>query len=301
MNKLTIKQYQERHDLTLQTLVQDLNIPATRIHDAIKYALFPGGKRIRPLLVYLCGELVDADIINLDIIAAAIELTHCYSLVHDDLPAMDNDDFRRGKLSCHKAFDEATAILVGDGLQALAIEIILKHLPNTLDQKNVLAIVYELVKACGPSGMVSGQSLDLSELSNIHISRAQLCNIHQLKTGKLMQACINMILHAGNPTEPAKQALHQFAEHLGLVFQMQDDYLDRYDSITHCGKKRSSDLINQKVTFATLYSEDELLQSIDQHFNYAKQQLNYFGEKNKLLLDLLDSIQQRHQNHIIEN
>ena len=295
-NKFTLNDYQERHEQTLHTLISNAKIPASRIKEAMSYSLFSGGKRIRPLLVYLCGDLVAADIMNLDIIAAAIELTHCYSLIHDDLPAMDNDDFRRGKPSCHRAFDEATAILVGDGLQALAIEILLHNLPKKLASESVVAIAYELVNACGPSGMVSGQSLDLSELSQTNITEQELRHIHQLKTGKLMQACINMILHAGAPTSDAKQSLIKFSEHLGLVFQMQDDYLDRYDNDSHVGKKRASDLINNKITFATLYTKHELLEHINYNFEQAKQQLNYFGNRSALLINLINSIQERHQN-----
>ena len=292
-NKFSIKDYHERINQTLDLLVNHEKFPAARIQNAMNYSLFSGGKRIRPLLVYLCGEIIDVDCVNLDIIAASIELTHCYSLIHDDLPAMDNDDFRRGKPSCHRAFDEATAILVGDGLQAFAIEILLRNLPKTLPSQSVIAITCELVNACGPSGMVSGQSLDLSELTNKNITIPELCNIHQLKTGKLMQACINMILHAGTPKPSAAHALKKFAEHLGLVFQMQDDYLDLHDQNFNIGKNRSSDLVNQKITFATLYTKDELLENITYHFEKAKQQLNYFGERANLLINFINSIQQR--------
>ena len=153
--------YKERHERVLHDLIEQADIPAERIREAMIYTLFPGGKRMRPMLVYLCGELLEIDLKTLDIIAAAIELIHCYSLVHDDLPAMDDDDTRRNKPSCHRAFDEATAILVGDGMQALAIDILLQYLPQSLPAAQIIAITHELIKACGPSGMVSGQSLIL--------------------------------------------------------------------------------------------------------------------------------------------
>lgn len=197
-------------------------------------------------MVYLTGNILDLDLKILDVIAAAIELTHCYSLIHDDLPAMDNDDLRRGKPSCHKAFDEATAILVGDGMQALAIEVLLTHLSPLLPPQQVIAITLELVKASGISGMVSGQSLDLSELAKSSTGEEQLREIHYLKTGRLILACIEMVLNAHSAPEAYKAALRTYASHLGLVFQMQDDYLDRYAPAEFLGKGRSSDLANEK-------------------------------------------------------
>ncbi len=288
----TINQYVSHHEKILHDLLNSVDIPAPRLKDAIEYALFPGGKRLRPILVYLCGEMIDVHQSSLDIIAAAIELTHCYSLVHDDLPAMDNDDLRRGKPSCHRAFDEATAILVGDSMQALAIEILLSHLPHSLCMSKVVDITHELVKASGLSGMVSGQSLDLSELVNPSISEAKLREIHLLKTGKLILACINMVLAAGHPTPVSAHALRQFAHHLGLVFQMQDDYLDKYDKSEQLGKGRASDAANQKTTFATLYSQDKLLKLITQHFQQAQKELSVFKQRAD---DLQSFLQQLHQ------
>lgn len=143
-----ISNYIKRHEEFLRQIVNDSSVPATTICSAINYSLFPGGKRIRPILVYLTGILLDLDLKILDVIAAAIELTHCYSLIHDDLPAMDNDDLRRGKPSCHKAFDEATAILVGDGMQALAIEVLLTHLsPCSNPNKSLRSLLNWLKQA----------------------------------------------------------------------------------------------------------------------------------------------------------
>ncbi|WP_133126977.1 polyprenyl synthetase family protein [Legionella nagasakiensis] len=292
MNNQTMSDCLIRHEAMLQTLLNQLDIPAPRIKEAIIYTLFPGGKRLRPMLVYLCGKLIKVPLDSLDIIAAAIELTHCYSLVHDDLPAMDNDNFRRGKPSCHRAFDEATAILVGDGMQVLAIDVLLNFLPKTLSLQQVITVTQELVKASGPSGMVSGQSLDLSELAKPSINESQLCEIHRLKTGKLISACINMVLAAGNPTPDAACALRQFATHLGLVFQMQDDYLDRYGN-AKLGKGRASDIANQKTTFATLYDKQELFFKIQNLYLQARQELTFFSEKAHDLLDLLQSLQQQ--------
>jgi farnesyl diphosphate synthase len=285
--------YIDRHEKVLQHIIESHSIPALRIREAIKYSLFPGGKRLRPLLVYFCGELFESDISCLDAIAAAIELTHCYSLIHDDLPAMDNDDFRRGKPSCHKAFDEATAILAGDGLQVLAIEVLLAHLPKILSAAQTLAVTQELLHASGVSGMVSGQSLDLSELTQPHFDETKLLQIHHLKTGKLISACINMVLTASNPQEEQILALQQFSHLLGLVFQMHDDYMDYYANPEILGKCRSSDSANGKLTYASLYSKDVLSIKINELYQEARAALNPFGSKNAALIALIDTLENR--------
>ena len=279
MTNNTINDFITHHENVLRNLLVQMDIPAPNIRDAITYTLFPGGKRLRPVLVYLCGNLLDIKQQSLDHIAAAIEFTHCYSLVHDDLPAMDNDDLRRGKPSCHRAFDEATAILVGDAMQILAIDILLSNLPHSLTTQQVIDVTKELVKASGPAGMISGQSLDLSELANPAITEEQLREIHLLKTGKLMSSCINMVIAAGNPTPIAANALRQFVHHLGLVFQMQDDYLDKYDHKDLLGKNRSSDAANHKTTFATLYSQQDLSNLISQHYQQAQNALTVFSQR----------------------
>lgn len=289
----SIEKYQLRHETVLHDLLDSTLIPAPRLKDAMFYTLFPGGKRFRPLLVYLCGELIGVNLRCLDIIAAAIELMHCYSLVHDDLPAMDNDDLRRGKPSCHRAFDEATAILVGDGMQAMAVDILLTHLPHLLPLPQVIQVTQTLIKACGPAGMVSGQSLDLSELTNPNITEQLLRDIHMLKTGQLMIACIDMVLASGNPTPLLGAALQQFAHHVGLVFQMQDDYLDRYSTTETLGKGRASDAANEKITFANIYSQEGLSQQITEHFNLAYAALNPFAERAGDLRQLISGVEHR--------
>lgn len=289
-----INTYIQRHEQFLKQIINDSSVPAQQIRSAMSYSLFPGGKRIRPLLVYLTGDLIDLDPQIMDVIAAAVELTHCYSLIHDDLPAMDDDDLRRGKPSCHKAFDEATAILVGDGMQALAIEVLLTHLSQLLDPSQVIAITQKLVKASGISGMVSGQSLDLSELAKSSITEEQLGLIHHLKTGRLISACIEMVLTAKNSTpEHCKSALRVYASHIGLVFQMQDDYLDHYAPTEVLGKGRSSDVANQKTTFATLYAKNKLEEEIMKHFQSAMDALQLFDQKAKALLDLTKKLLER--------
>jgi farnesyl diphosphate synthase len=296
MNNATFEHFIQRHDSVLTQLIAQATIPAARIKEAMLYSLFPGGKRIRPLLVYLCGEFLQVPMITLDMIAASIEFTHCYSLIHDDLPAMDDDDFRRGKPSCHRAFDEATAILVGDGMQAFATDILLTNLPQSLPLTHVLAVTHELIKASGPSGMVSGQSLDLSELTSSHVTESMLHTIHQLKTGKLIVACINMVLAASETaTQHEASQLRHFGTTLGLVFQMQDDYLDKYDEKHHLGKGRASDSANDKTTFASIYGQDELRQAIDMHFEQTKLALLSLGSRAEPLLTFLHALFQRTQ------
>lgn len=285
--------YSQRLELYLKQILSQTTIPAQRIRSALEYSLFSGGKRMRSTLVYLTGELLDINLNILDVIAAAIEVTHCYSLIHDDLPAMDDDDYRRGKLSCHKAFDEATAILVGDGMQALAIDILLTKLSPLLEPAQIIAITRELVQASGVGGMVSGQSLDLSELAQSHVTDNVLREIHLLKTGQLIQACFNMVLAALPLTAvQMKDALQRYAQHLGLVFQMQDDFLDKY-APESLGKARASDLANEKTTFASLMSESELKKAIGHHYQIAYDALLSLPRDNAALFHFTRQLESR--------
>lgn len=203
-------------------------LPATtenpaHLHNAMRYVVCQGGKRIRPLLVYATGDGLNAPLEELDRAACAIELIHAYSLTHDDLPAMDDDDLRRGQPSCHKAFDEATAILVGDALQSLAFEILSEgEGPHRLDMINVLA------KAAGSRGMVGGQSLDLLATNSI-IDEEQIALIHSLKTGALIVASVQLGVLAASQFDLGKFVqLTELAEQLGLAYQIQDDIFDHH-------------------------------------------------------------------------
>lgn len=292
MNNTVVDAYLKRHEFFLERIIKDLKAPAQRVHDAIHYSLFPGGKRIRPLLVYLIGELVSLPLDNLDVIAAAIELTHCYSLIHDDLPAMDNDDYRRGRLSCHKRFDEATAILAGDGMQALAIDVLLKHL-RPMQAHYVVAIIQVLVRASGVRGMVSGQSLDLSELDNVSTDIQTLERIHYLKTGCLISSCVEMVLAAQAPIDNIlHHALLDYTKYLGLAFQMQDDYLDAYAN-EQLGKKRASDKANSKSTFASLFNKKELQHAVSEQFSAALNTLEPFKNQAHSLIIFTEQLAQR--------
>jgi farnesyl diphosphate synthase len=279
-----------RFEHRLDELITTQNIPAEKIREAMRYSLFPGGKRLRPHLVYLTGDLLGLPSECLDSMAMAIELIHAYSLIHDDLPAMDNDDMRRGKPSCHRAFDEATAILVGDALQPLAFDVLLTELPKTIPLPQVIQITQTLIQASGASGMVSGQSLDLSELANTNIREEQLKTVHDLKTGALMLACIDMPLAAANPSAQVTQALRSFATHLGLVFQMQDDYLDAYGPTEGLGKGRASDHENNKSTFATRHTKKALQQTIQSHVEQTEKALALFSDRAEPLRHFLHAL-----------
>lgn len=289
-----LKTYKIRHDRILRDMLTDVHIPAPLIRSGIEYALFPGGKRLRPLLIYACGEALDIPLAISDVLATAVEMVHVYSLIHDDLPAMDNDDLRRGRPTCHRAFDEATAILVGDALQALAVEVLIRYLSPQLPAHQVMGVTRALIEACGPSGMVSGQSLDLSLLQESNpISEAQLETIHHLKTGQLILACINMPIATGHFSPGDIQGLQKFAYHLGLLFQIQDDYLDQHSRSHILNKGRSSDIANHKQTFSTLYSPSNLIELIHQHTQQAQQAIACFADRSQCLQDVLHMVYQR--------
>lgn len=294
MKQFTLEGYVSRHEHFLENFLNQIPIPAPSLKEAMSYSLFSGGKRLRPLLVYLSGELLGADIETLDTIAAAVELLHCCSLVHDDLPAMDNDSTRRGKPSCHCVFSEATAILTGSAIQASAVELLLTHLPKTLPTSCAILVTLEIIRAIGPSGMASGQSLDIEKLADHRLQEPQLKYIHQLKTSKLFLACINMVIAAAQPTRHEANALRQCAEQFGLAFQLQDDYLDHY-SPKGSGKSGSSDRLNQKRTFASFYSQEDLGSLIQDLYQQAYDALSQFGPRAKRLIAFLSKLEKRSQ------
>ena len=226
----------------------------SKISKAIHYSVLNGGKRIRPQLVLLMAETLEIDVSQktIDLMAASGELIHCYSLIHDDLPSMDDDDFRRGKLSCHKKFDEATAILTGDAIQPLALEVLTTINDKKLLPEQKLKIINLFAKACGPKGMVEGQSRDIvAEGKNIKINA--LDEIHYLKTGKLIEACVESIciLKKDLPKKHLKAFL-DFAKKFGLAFQIKDDILDVLGDESTIGKPINSDSKHNKATYPSI-------------------------------------------------
>lgn len=242
--------------LAAQDSVHDASqIPSKRLHQAMRHATLGGGKRIRPVLVYGSALAVGGNLAAADAAAAAVELIHNYSLVHDDLPAMDDDDLRRGLPTVHKAFDEATAILVGDGLQALAFSLL--STPSAAIQPAVqLRMIHVLSAAAGELGMVGGQALDF-EAVGTSPSMQELETMHLLKTGALIRACVLLggLSHAA--TQPAQLlALERYAEKVGLAFQVRDDILDEISDTKTLGKPQGSDRASNKPTYVTLLGID---------------------------------------------
>jgi farnesyl diphosphate synthase len=226
--------------------------PAARLHEAMRYAALGSGKRVRPVLVYAAGRAVGATPESLDGPACAVELIHAYSLVHDDLPAMDDDDLRRGRPTCHKAFDEATAILAGDALQALAFQVICDDPAIAVPPSARLQMVGALAGASGARGMVGGQALDLAAAGR-EISLAELENLHIQKTGALIRASVRLgTLGATSAPEDAVRCLDRYAKCVGLAFQIQDDILDVTGDTAVIGKTRGKDLAQHKSTYPAL-------------------------------------------------
>ena len=217
------------------------------LHDAMRYAVLGGGKRIRPLLAYAAGEFVDADPVHVDAAAAAVELIHAYSLVHDDLPCMDDDDLRRGKPSCHVAFGEATAMLAGDALQSLAFAV-LGGTPTRASGSACAMLGF----AAGAPGMAGGQAIDLANTGGA-LTLPELQTMHRMKTGALIRAAVQLGAAFGRPLAPEeKTALDAFADNAGLAFQVVDDVLDVEGSAAALGKTAGKDAVQQKPTYVSL-------------------------------------------------
>ncbi|RUO28166.1 (2E,6E)-farnesyl diphosphate synthase [Aliidiomarina sedimenti] len=256
-----LQAYRQRHSDFLQIQLTAIDPVCPRLHDAMRYAVLLGGKRVRPFLVYAVGEMLGAEAKNLDGAAAAIECIHAYSLVHDDLPAMDDDDLRRGQATCHKAFDEATAILAGDALQSLAFELISRPLPG-VSAVVQLNMVRTLAQAAGAQGMCAGQSLDL-RATNRHVDLDTLERIHHYKTGALIEAAVELGLLLASDVAANTRAdqqswletshhLRQWARLIGLAFQVQDDILDVIGDTQVLGKQQGADAEQQKSTYPAL-------------------------------------------------
>ena len=226
----------------------------SRVTEAIHYSVMNGGKRIRPQIILLLCEMLEVEITsnNVDLIAAAGELIHCYSLIHDDLPAMDDDDFRRGQLSCHKQFDEATAILAGDAIQPLSLEVLTSIEDPNLEAKTKLEIINLFARACGPKGMVEGQNRDILSENKV-LTEEELDELHYLKTGKLIEACVLCVcLIKKNIDKDLIKKLKIFSNKFGLAFQIRDDILDETGDEETIGKPVKSDLKNNKSTYPSI-------------------------------------------------
>lgn len=273
--------YQRRIQQQLDHRLQNVEIPATLLK-AMRYAALNGGKRIRAALVYAAGEYCHADLALLDDAAIALETMHAFSLIHDDLPAMDNDTLRRGKPTCHIAFDEATAILAGDALQTFAFETLSQ--PDGHTEKR-LKMLRCLAQASGAAGMAGGQWLDI-DATDKTLTLAQLQQMHQLKTGKLISAAIMLGVLAGETDPSSIQALQRYAEVIGLGFQIRDDILDATAPTQQLGKTANKDQQQHKSTFVTLLGLANAKQRAKETLTEALAALNTLTPMPRTLMDL---------------
>lgn len=244
-----IASYRSRIETVLDECLALPDSGTARLREAMRYSTLGGGKRLRPSLVYLTGESLGAALEELDSAAAAVELIHVYSLVHDDLPAMDDDDLRRGRPTCHRAYDEATAILVGDALQALAFAVLANDTAGRQEPAVRLAMIRALAQATGTSGMAGGQAVDLAAVGQ-NLTVAAIENMHRRKTGALIQGSVLLgALAAGVTAGPRLEGLRRFGAEIGLAFQIQDDILDVEGDPSLLGKSTGADAAHNKPTY----------------------------------------------------
>lgn len=264
-----------------------------KLHQAMRYAATGGGKRIRPILVYATGALFDIPQEQLDAPACAVELIHAYSLVHDDLPAMDNDDLRRGRPTCHIAFDEATAILTGDALQTLAFEILSDPKNLSIEANTRIAMIKTLAHASGTNGMAGGQAIDLVAV-NQTLNLDALETMHRYKTGALIQASIRLgYLGATGIDKNIISKLDRYAEAIGLAFQVQDDILDVISDTATLGKQQGADIALNKPTFVSLLGIEGAKQKAAELYNHALNMLSEFDTNADLLRQIANYIVKR--------
>jgi len=271
-----------RTETALDCLLDSAQTTPNRLHEAMRYAAQGGGKRIRPLLVYAAGSLGDAQAEVLDAAACAIECIHAYSLVHDDLPCMDDDDLRRGRPTVHKAFDEATALLVGDALQTRAFEI-LAHASCDADTR--LRMISALAAASGSRGMAGGQAIDLESVGK-KLDLAGLKEMHALKTGALLSCAVELGGIAAHLDQSQMAHLQNYSAALGLAFQIVDDVLDATADSQTLGKTAGKDAANAKPTYVTLMGLDYAQKQAQELQSVALASLDNFGSKAQALKDL---------------
>ena len=277
--------YQNRINSKLESLLpSDDSI----LSEAIRYSVLDGGKRLRPILVYLIGELGNAENDSLDILAGSVEIIHCYSLIHDDLPSMDDDDLRRGKPTTHKKYDEATAILAGDALQPFAFELVTTiNIPD----KNKLSIIKSLAEACGYKGMVGGQikdihSHDIKDVESLDV-------MHSQKTGRLIQSSVETAGILSNLRKEDIESLIEYGDKIGLAFQIQDDIIDIESPSTLSGKDQGSDVKKDKLTYPSIVGiENSKVRAFDLA-EEAKEKLQLLDRNTDNLCKLADYIVSR--------
>lgn len=271
-----LQTYTERVNAQLEQIIPQPTGPAAKLFEAMHYSVFNGGKRLRPALCFAAAEAVSASDSNTTRVAAAVEMIHAYSLIHDDLPAMDDDDLRRGVPTCHIKFDEATAILAGDALQSLAF----KQLSELdLSASTSLQLVSLLSDLAGCNGMVTGQAIDLASTGK-QLSAEELTYMHNHKTGALIEASVIMgAIATDQVSSDQLQALRQFSRAIGLAFQIQDDILDVESSTEELGKSQGSDSANNKATYTSILGIEKARSEAERLYQQSLEALSPFGDQ----------------------
>jgi farnesyl diphosphate synthase len=278
-----VAEFQQRVDKALDYWLPPEKVNPMRLHQAMRYAVLAPGKRVRPILVYSTALALGVDLEKVDGAACAVEIIHAYSLIHDDLPAMDDDDLRRGRPTCHRQFDEASAILAGDALQALAFYII-SHDPKMVnDDRARLKMIENLAMFSGSRGMAGGQAIDLAAVGkSLNIAELETMHIH--KTGALIRNCIQFsALSAVNLDETQFNALDSYAKCIGLSFQIQDDILDVTGDTATLGKPQGSDSARNKPTFPSIIGLKASRDKAEELHQQALQALSIFAEEADIL------------------
>lgn len=290
-----LEQYQSRVARALDYWLPDGQIQPVKLHDAMRYAVLGDGKRIRPVLVYASGHAFGVDYSELDGPAVAVEIIHAYSLIHDDLPAMDNDDLRRGRPTCHKAYDEATAILAGDALQALAFHVLAHDPEIKAEPHKRIRMIDILAMASGSRGMAGGQSIDLDSVGK-QLTIAELENMHIHKTGALIRACTEMgALSCRDIDQDNLDKISKYGKCIGLAFQIQDDILDVEGETEIIGKPQGSDQLRNKPTYPNLLGLKQAKEAARELHKEALACLEHLDEKADVLRWLADYIIERNK------
>jgi len=288
-----LRAYQACVEATLDHWLPDGDLQPQHLHEAMRYAVLGNGKRVRPVLVYATGEAFGVELKALDGPACAVEMIHAYSLIHDDLPAMDNDDLRRGRPTCHKAFGEATAILAGDALQALSFHI-LAHSPDIrVNAEQRLQMIDILARASGSRGMAGGQAIDLASVGQ-QLNIAELENMHIHKTGALIKASVELGALSANDVHPAAfEKVSHYGKCIGLAFQIQDDILDVESDTETLGKPQGSDMERNKPTYPNLLGLQGAREAARRLHREAMESLEQFDHKADTLRWIADYIVNR--------
>jgi farnesyl diphosphate synthase len=286
-----VSTHQSHFESVLKRLLPPADATPQRLHAAMRYSVLEGGKRVRPLLAYAAGELAGAQPERVEIAAAAVELIHAYSLVHDDMPCMDDDVLRRGKPTCHVEYDEATALLVGDALQSLAFQLLSEHrLSDDADKQ--LNMVKLLAVASGSRGMAGGQAIDLASVGK-QLTLPELEQMHIYKTGALIRAATLLGAHCGNLNQERLGKLDRYGKCIGLAFQVVDDVLDSEADTATLGKTAGKDADNDKPTYVTLLGVQAAKKMAAELHRDALDALTEFGAAAQRLRELADFIVMR--------